>query len=135
MDDVSGLPNARPPARGLHGLQSAHLDARRLPARHHLINRMVGDEAQVFAARLHVAGFGLEFLAGLVEVELLGAEGEGVSTSSLDRRMISIATFARCGLLCLCVMCWRTSRFPLTRIARASCLVAWCKSRWFWGCF
>lgn len=40
---------------------------------------MLGDEAQVSAPGLHILGFGLEFGAGLMEIYLLGAEGEGVA--------------------------------------------------------
>jgi len=40
---------------------------------------MLGDETEVSASRLHILGFGLEFGAGLMEIDLLGAEGEGVA--------------------------------------------------------
>lgn len=40
---------------------------------------MFGDETQVPAPGLHILGFGFEFGAELMEIYLLGAEGEGVA--------------------------------------------------------
>ena len=50
-----------------------------LPACFHLLNRMLSNEAQICTAWLYALGLGLEFLAGLVEVDLLAAEGQCVS--------------------------------------------------------
>ena len=40
---------------------------------------MLRDKAQIPTARLHSGGFGLELMAGQVEVYLLAAELEGVA--------------------------------------------------------
>lgn len=42
------------------------------------VDGRIGQETQIPAAGLHVLGLGLEFAAGLVEVDLLGTEDEGV---------------------------------------------------------
>lgn len=48
---------------------------------------MVRNEAEIFTPRLDSACFGLEFLAGLVQVELLVAEAEGVSMHTVSGRI------------------------------------------------
>lgn len=58
---------------------SSYLYPSRLPRRQDFLDRVLGDETQVSASRLHVLGFGFEFGAGLVEVDFLRAEGEGVA--------------------------------------------------------
>ncbi len=56
-----------------------YLDAGCCPAFEHFLHGMIGDEAQVFATGLHFASFRFELCAGLVEVDFLVAEDEGVS--------------------------------------------------------
>lgn len=49
------------------------------------IHGRIGQETQIPAAGLHVLGFGLEFAAGLVEVDLLGTEDECVPSARSGR--------------------------------------------------
>lgn len=49
---------------------------------------MLRNEAKIFATRLDTAGFGLELLAPLVEIEFLVAEAEGMSEILLSAREI-----------------------------------------------
>lgn len=57
----------------------SYLYPSRLPRRQDSLDRMLGDETEVSASRLHVLGFGFESGSGLVEVDFLRAEGQGVA--------------------------------------------------------
>ena len=51
----------------------------------HIVYGMVCDEAEVFAARLDAAGLGLEFFAVDMEIQLLVAEEQGISSWVYDQ--------------------------------------------------
>ena len=72
------------------------LDTNTLPKRQNLIYRMLRDETQIFTARLHSRCFGLEFMAGQVEVDLLAAELEGVPFCKKGNR---VSDHTRCYFL------------------------------------
>lgn len=57
----------------------SYLYPSRLPRRQDSLDRMLGDETEVSASRLHVLGLGFEFGTRLMEIYLLRAEGEGVA--------------------------------------------------------
>ena len=55
------------------------LDTGRSPALKHFVDWVISNEAQVFTPRLHLACLRFELVAGLMEIELLAAEEEGMS--------------------------------------------------------
>lgn len=74
--------NLEPCQSNLQSLRTktrAHLYPSRLPSPQHIIDRVLGDDTEISGSRLDSLGFWLEFLTGEMEVDLLGAEFEGMA--------------------------------------------------------
>lgn len=74
--------------------RNIYLDPLRPPSLQHLLNRMLRNETQILRSRLHLSGLGFEFLARLMQVQLLLPENEGVSARAL--RIMRVGE-QRCG--------------------------------------
>ena len=57
----------------------SNLNASGFPTRLDLLDGMVGNETQIFTSRLDLAGLGLELGAGLMQIQFLLAEYEGMA--------------------------------------------------------
>ena len=60
-----------------------HLNPSSLPSGQNLLNRSLRDEAQIATSRLNAFCLGFEFLARQMEIDLLGAEFEGMSKQTM----------------------------------------------------
>ena len=59
-----------------------HLNPSSLPSGQNLLNRSLRDEAQIATSRLNAFCLGFEFFAREMEIDLLGAEFEGMSRTN-----------------------------------------------------